>query len=83
MTDTVVTTAIDGYPQRVVRTEVVDELERASIATRLPRALRRALEFRKLTGTSYQDLLARGPGHEAQPGPDAGASWPWPPTPRC
>ena len=60
VTDTVVTTAIDGYPQRVVRTEVVDELSKASMATRLPKAVRRALEFRKLTGTSYRDLLAEG-----------------------
>ena len=60
VTDTVVTTAIDGYPQRVVRTDVVDELERASIATRLPKAVRRALEFRKLTGTSYRDLVREG-----------------------
>jgi NAD(P)H-dependent flavin oxidoreductase YrpB (nitropropane dioxygenase family) len=58
--DTVVTRAIDGYPQRVVRTEVVDELEEASRFTRLPRAIKNALEFRKLTGTSYQDLLREG-----------------------
>jgi NAD(P)H-dependent flavin oxidoreductase YrpB (nitropropane dioxygenase family) len=60
VTDTVVTKAIDGYPQRVVRTDVVDELERASIVTRLPKALRRAVEFRRLTGTSYRDLLREG-----------------------
>src|SRR3954449_7298324 len=50
--DTVVSTAIDGAPQRVIRTEVVDELERASIVTRLPKAALKALEFRKQTGTS-------------------------------
>jgi NAD(P)H-dependent flavin oxidoreductase YrpB (nitropropane dioxygenase family) len=60
VTGTVVTTALDGFPQRVIRTEVVEEIEQASIATRLPRAVRRALEFRKLTGTSYRDLLAEG-----------------------
>jgi NAD(P)H-dependent flavin oxidoreductase YrpB (nitropropane dioxygenase family) len=60
VTDTVVTTAIDGYPQRVVRTDVVDEIERASLMTRLPKAVRRALEFRKLTSTSYRDLLTEG-----------------------
>jgi NAD(P)H-dependent flavin oxidoreductase YrpB (nitropropane dioxygenase family) len=60
VTDTVVTTAIDGYPQRVVRTEVVDELEKASVLTRLPKAVRNALAFRKLTGTSYADLLREG-----------------------
>jgi NAD(P)H-dependent flavin oxidoreductase YrpB (nitropropane dioxygenase family) len=58
--DTVVSTAIDGYPQRVIRTEVVDDIERASILTRFPKALRNALAFRKLTGTSYRDLLTEG-----------------------
>ncbi len=60
VTGTVVTTALDGFPQRVIRTEVVDEIEQASIVTRLPRAVRRALEFRRLTGTSYRDLLTEG-----------------------
>jgi NAD(P)H-dependent flavin oxidoreductase YrpB (nitropropane dioxygenase family) len=58
--DTVVTTAIDGYPQRVVRTEVVDDLEKASVLTRFPKAVRNAVEFRKLTGTSWADLLREG-----------------------
>lgn len=58
--DTVVTKAIDGHPQRVIRTSVVDAIEKASVVTRLPRALRNALEFRKLTGTSYRDLLSEG-----------------------
>jgi NAD(P)H-dependent flavin oxidoreductase YrpB (nitropropane dioxygenase family) len=58
--DTVVTRAVDGYPQRVVRTEVIDRLERASVLTRFPRALRSALEFRRLTGTSYRDLVREG-----------------------
>jgi NAD(P)H-dependent flavin oxidoreductase YrpB (nitropropane dioxygenase family) len=58
--DTVVTKAIDGYPQRVVRTELVDELERSSRMTRFPRAVKNALEFRKLTGTSYRDLIREG-----------------------
>jgi NAD(P)H-dependent flavin oxidoreductase YrpB (nitropropane dioxygenase family) len=60
VTGTVVTTAIDGYPQRVVRTEVVDGIESASPLTRLPKALLNALAFRKVTGTSYRDLLAQG-----------------------
>ncbi|MGZ4703300.1 MAG: NAD(P)H-dependent flavin oxidoreductase [Acidimicrobiales bacterium] len=60
VTGTVVTTALDGFPQRVIRTDVVDEIEKASIATRLPKALLRALQFRKITGTSYRDLLTEG-----------------------
>jgi NAD(P)H-dependent flavin oxidoreductase YrpB (nitropropane dioxygenase family) len=58
--DTVVSKAIDGHPQRVVRTEVVEEIEQASVVTRFPKALKNALEFRKLTGTSYLDLAKEG-----------------------
>jgi NAD(P)H-dependent flavin oxidoreductase YrpB (nitropropane dioxygenase family) len=57
---TVVTKAIDGHPQRVIRTEVVDHLEGASRITALPRALRNALAFRKLTGTSMRALVQEG-----------------------
>ena len=42
VTDTVVTTALDGAPQRVIRTATVDRRERSSLVTRLPRALRSA-----------------------------------------
>ncbi|MDE0066617.1 MAG: nitronate monooxygenase [Acidimicrobiaceae bacterium] len=59
VTGTVVSTAIDGSPQRVVRTEVVDSLERAGVL-KLPRAAVNALRFRKLTGTSLRDLLREG-----------------------
>jgi NAD(P)H-dependent flavin oxidoreductase YrpB (nitropropane dioxygenase family) len=58
--DTVVTTALDGAPQRVIRTELIDQLERSSIVTRLPRAALRAFEFRKQTGTSLRDLVKEG-----------------------
>jgi NAD(P)H-dependent flavin oxidoreductase YrpB (nitropropane dioxygenase family) len=58
--DTVVTTALDGAPQRVIRTEMVDGLERSSIVTRLPKALRNALEFRKITGTPLKELVQEG-----------------------
>jgi NAD(P)H-dependent flavin oxidoreductase YrpB (nitropropane dioxygenase family) len=60
VTDTVVTTALDGAPQRVIRTETVDRLERSSALTRLPRALRSALAFRSLTGTPLRDLVREG-----------------------
>jgi len=56
---TVVTTAIDGAPQRVIRTDIVDRLERAGILA-FPKALMNALRFRKLTGTSVRDLLSEG-----------------------
>jgi NAD(P)H-dependent flavin oxidoreductase YrpB (nitropropane dioxygenase family) len=60
LTDTVVTTAVDGAPQRVVRTPLVDRLGRAGALTRFPRAAIAALRFRQLTGTSRRDLLREG-----------------------
>jgi NAD(P)H-dependent flavin oxidoreductase YrpB (nitropropane dioxygenase family) len=58
--DTVVTTAIDGAPQRVIRTDVVDRIERSPRLLRFPRAALAALRFRKETGTSVRDLLREG-----------------------
>jgi len=60
LTDTVVTSALDGVPQRVVRTELVERLERAGPLTRLPRAALAAARFRKLTGTPASDLVREG-----------------------
>jgi NAD(P)H-dependent flavin oxidoreductase YrpB (nitropropane dioxygenase family) len=58
--DTVVTTALDGAPQRVIRTEVVDGIEKASIVTRFPKAFVAALRFRKETGTPFGELVREG-----------------------
>ncbi|MCB0978964.1 MAG: nitronate monooxygenase, partial [Acidimicrobiales bacterium] len=58
--DTVVTTALDGAPQRVIRTETVDGLEKAPTVLKLPAAVRRALAFRKETGTPLRDLVKEG-----------------------
>lgn len=60
LTDTVVTTAIDGAPQRVIRTDVVDRIERSPALLRFPRAAAAALRFRKETGTSLRDLVREG-----------------------
>jgi NAD(P)H-dependent flavin oxidoreductase YrpB (nitropropane dioxygenase family) len=60
VTGTVVTSAIDGAPQRVIRTELVDALEKAPRLARFPRAAANALRFRALTGTSIADLLRTG-----------------------
>ncbi len=65
VTDTVVTTALDGAPQRVIRTPLVDRLERSGVATRLPRALRSALAFHRATGTGVGDLLREARGMRA------------------
>jgi len=58
--DTVVTVALDGAPQRVIRTETVDALEKAPTLLKLPAALRRAVAFRKQTGTPLKELVQEG-----------------------
>jgi NAD(P)H-dependent flavin oxidoreductase YrpB (nitropropane dioxygenase family) len=55
--DVVVTTQIDGMPQRVVVNELVKRLEAASSATRTLLALRSGLAFRKTSGASVSDLV--------------------------
>ncbi len=56
--DVPVTTQVDGMPQRVVRNELVAELEASSSAALLLRALRSALEYRKLSGASISELVS-------------------------
>ena len=58
-TGTVVTSAIDGAPQRVIRTDMIDELEK-HVISRFPRAAMNALRFRSQTGTSLGDLIRTG-----------------------
>jgi NAD(P)H-dependent flavin oxidoreductase YrpB (nitropropane dioxygenase family) len=60
VTGTVVSTKIDGAPQRVLRTDLVDHLESQSWLRSLPRALRSAREFRRDSGTSLLALLKEG-----------------------
>ncbi len=60
LTDTVVTTRVDGVPHRVLRTPLIDGLERSGRLTGLARAARNAADFRKLSGLSWPDLLRQG-----------------------
>ena len=60
VTDTVVTTVLDGVPQRVLRTELADRLERGGSLSRLARSVRHAAGFRKMSGTSWPDLVREG-----------------------
>jgi NAD(P)H-dependent flavin oxidoreductase YrpB (nitropropane dioxygenase family) len=60
VTDTIVTTQVDGVPHRVLRTELVEHLERGGTITSLPRALRNALAFKNLSGTSWKALISEG-----------------------
>jgi len=57
---TVVTKAVDGHPQRVIRTLLIDQLEKANVLTRFPRAALNALSLMKVTGTSLPELLEEG-----------------------
>ena len=60
VTGTVVSTAVDGAPQRVIRTDLVDHLERSNWLRSLPRALANAHAFRRETDTSLLDLVREG-----------------------
>jgi NAD(P)H-dependent flavin oxidoreductase YrpB (nitropropane dioxygenase family) len=60
VTGTVVSTKVDGAPQRVIRTELIDRLEGASWVRNLPRALANAHAFRKETATTLPALLKEG-----------------------
>ncbi|MGB5414983.1 MAG: nitronate monooxygenase family protein, partial [Polyangiales bacterium] len=57
---TVVTKAVDGYPQRVIRTFLIEQLEKANPLTRFPRAALNALSLMKVTGTSLPELIEEG-----------------------
>ena len=59
VTGTVVSSSIDGKPQRVVRTRLVESLESARV-TRLLRAATNAWRFRGLTGMSMSAMLREG-----------------------
>ncbi len=60
VTGTVVSTAVDGAPQRVIRTDLVDHLEGSSWIRNLPRALANAHAFRRQTGTTLVALAREG-----------------------
>ena len=80
---TVVTTAVDGMPHRVLRTELVDKLVKAGPVGRLPRAVRNAVAFQKESGTPWTAMLREGKAMKAGPRARAGARSSWPPTPPC
>jgi NAD(P)H-dependent flavin oxidoreductase YrpB (nitropropane dioxygenase family) len=60
VTGTVVTTSIDGHPQRVIKTPFVQSLEGSSVVLGLFRALNHAWRFRSLTKTSMWSLFREG-----------------------
>jgi NAD(P)H-dependent flavin oxidoreductase YrpB (nitropropane dioxygenase family) len=60
LTDTVVTTRVDGVPHRVLRTPLIDGLERSGQLSGLVRAAANTARFRKLSGLSWPALVRQG-----------------------
>jgi NAD(P)H-dependent flavin oxidoreductase YrpB (nitropropane dioxygenase family) len=60
MTDTVVTRQVDGMPHRVLRTGLVDALERSGRVTGPARALRNAARFKTVSGMSWRGMMRDG-----------------------
>ena len=58
--DTVVTARIDGVPHRVLRTEFVEQLDRSTPITSLPRAARNAISFKRMSGATWRGMLREG-----------------------
>ncbi|MFG2599104.1 NAD(P)H-dependent flavin oxidoreductase [Streptomyces sp. NPDC048462] len=58
--DVTVTDRVDGLPHRMLRTEMVDTLERSGRAASLLAAVRHASAFRKETGASRRALVRDG-----------------------
>ncbi|MES4888554.1 nitronate monooxygenase [Streptomyces sp. NPDC096012] len=58
--DVTVTRAVDGLPHRMLRTDLVDALERSGRARSLARAVREAAGFRRLSGLTWRRLIRDG-----------------------
>jgi NAD(P)H-dependent flavin oxidoreductase YrpB (nitropropane dioxygenase family) len=60
VTDTVVTDALDGVPQRLLRTSFTDQFAKSRGASRLLRSARSAASFRRRTGMTWRSMLQEG-----------------------
>ncbi|POX57198.1 2-nitropropane dioxygenase [Streptomyces sp. Ru71] len=58
--DVTVTTKVDGLPHRMLRTDLVDALERSGRAAVLLRAVRHAAAFRRESGMSWTRMVRDG-----------------------
>ncbi|MFD9330063.1 NAD(P)H-dependent flavin oxidoreductase [Streptomyces sp. NPDC060065] len=58
--DVTVTTAVDGLPHRMLRTDFVDSLEKSGRTRALAQAVRRAAGFRKISGLSWPAMVRDG-----------------------
>ncbi|WP_193611468.1 nitronate monooxygenase [Nocardioides lijunqiniae] len=60
LTGTVVTAKVDGMPHRMLRTDLVQELEETGAVKRLGPTVRRTLEFKRTSGLSWLELAKDG-----------------------
>ncbi|MFJ6831183.1 NAD(P)H-dependent flavin oxidoreductase [Streptomyces sp. NPDC091209] len=58
--DVTVTTAVDGLPHRMLRSELVDALESAGRTRAFVQAVRRAAGFRRISGLSWSRMIRDG-----------------------
>ncbi|MFF4363388.1 NAD(P)H-dependent flavin oxidoreductase [Streptomyces sp. NPDC001604] len=58
--DVTVTTAVDGLPHRMLRTDLVAALENSGRARALLHAVRRAARFRRLSGLTWRQMVRDG-----------------------
>ena len=59
-TDTIVTTSIDGMPQRVIRTDFVESVTTSGLLRRSRSALSATRSLKHVTGGSWLDLVREG-----------------------
>ena len=69
---TVVTAKVDGMPHRMLRTELVEQVEETSALRRLGPTARRTLEFKRMSGMSWPALAADGYRMRTQQGRSLG-----------
>ncbi|WP_336883175.1 nitronate monooxygenase [Rhodococcus globerulus] len=60
VTDTVVTSEVDGHPHRVIRNTMVAELERQGLVSGLRGAATNAAAFKKLSGDTWTKMIRQG-----------------------
>jgi NAD(P)H-dependent flavin oxidoreductase YrpB (nitropropane dioxygenase family) len=58
--DTVVTSRVDGAPHRMIRTPMVDELDRPGRVRAMRSAARNAIAFKRLSGRRWSDIARQG-----------------------
>ncbi|KQZ74898.1 NAD(P)H-dependent flavin oxidoreductase [Nocardioides sp. Root151] len=58
--DTVLTTQVDGIPQRVLRVGPIAQIEKTRPAARVLRAASNARRFQKISGARWRDMVGEG-----------------------